>query len=86
MAKESKRVKTEAGKAMHSKSKRERSLAGEVLRQGQKRRGTAESDNKEIAGKPLCPTVGAVAEVWIKLPSRSAPPICSSKCLAPYPC
>jgi hypothetical protein len=39
MPKESKRVKTEAGKAMHSKSKSERSLAGEVLRQAQKRGG-----------------------------------------------
>ena len=39
MAKESKRVKSEAGKAMHSRSKRERSLAGEVLRQAQSRRG-----------------------------------------------
>jgi hypothetical protein len=36
MAKESKRVKSEAGKAMHSKSKVTRSLAGEVLRQAQK--------------------------------------------------
>jgi hypothetical protein len=39
MANESKRVKTEAGKAMHSKSKRERSLAGEVLRQAKRRGG-----------------------------------------------
>ena len=38
MAKESKRVKSEAGKAMHSRSKRERSLAGEVLRQAQRRK------------------------------------------------
>jgi hypothetical protein len=38
MANESKRVKSEAGQAMHSKSKRERSLAGEVLRQAQKSR------------------------------------------------
>jgi hypothetical protein len=38
MARESERVKSEAGQAMHSKSKRERSLAGEVLRQGQKKR------------------------------------------------
>jgi hypothetical protein len=47
MAKESKRVKTEAGKAMHSKSKRERSLAGEVLRQGQKRRGKRNSGKRQ---------------------------------------
>jgi hypothetical protein len=36
MANESKRVKSEAGKAMHSSSKVTRSLAGEVLRQAQK--------------------------------------------------
>jgi hypothetical protein len=39
MARESKRVKSEAGRAMHSRDKEKRSLAGEVLRQGQKRRG-----------------------------------------------
>ena len=33
MAKKSKRVKSEAGKAMHSKNKVTRSLAGKVLRQ-----------------------------------------------------
>jgi hypothetical protein len=38
MANESKRVKSEAGKAMRSKSKITRSLAGEVLRQAQKKR------------------------------------------------
>jgi hypothetical protein len=38
MARESKRVTSEAGKAMHSKSKVTRSLAGEVLRQAQKRK------------------------------------------------
>jgi hypothetical protein len=38
MANESKRVKSEAGKGMHSKSKITRSLAGEVLRQAQKTR------------------------------------------------
>jgi hypothetical protein len=41
MAKESKRVKSEAGKAMHSSSKVTRSLAGEVLRQAQKGRKKA---------------------------------------------
>lgn len=39
MANESKRVKSEAGKAMHSKNKTTRSLAGEVLRQAQKKSG-----------------------------------------------
>jgi hypothetical protein len=38
MARESKRVLGEAGKAMHSKDKVKRSLAGEVLRQSQKRK------------------------------------------------
>ena len=38
MAKESKRVKSEAGKAMHSKNRVTRSLAGEVLRQAQTRK------------------------------------------------
>lgn len=38
MARESKRVKSEAGRGMQSKSKVTRSLSGEVLRQGQKRR------------------------------------------------
>jgi hypothetical protein len=36
MADESNLVKSEAGKAMHSKDKVKRSLAGEVLRQAQK--------------------------------------------------
>jgi len=35
MAKESTRVKSEAGKAMHARNKVTRSLAGEVLRQAQ---------------------------------------------------
>ena len=43
MANESKRVKSEAGKAMHSNSKVTRSLAGEVLRQAQNRRGSKRS-------------------------------------------
>jgi hypothetical protein len=43
MANESDRVKSEAGKGMHSKSKLTRSLAGEVLRQAQKSRGTKRS-------------------------------------------
>lgn len=34
MAEESKRVKSEAGKAMHSRSKRERSLAGGSITSG----------------------------------------------------
>jgi hypothetical protein len=38
MARESKRVKSEAGRAMHSPSKVTRSLAGEVLRQAQRKR------------------------------------------------
>lgn len=38
MARESDRVKSEAGRGMHSKDKVKRSLSGEVLRQGQKRR------------------------------------------------
>ena len=38
MARESKRVLSEAGRGMHSRSKEERSLAGEVLRQSQKRK------------------------------------------------
>ena len=36
MARESKRVVSEAARAMHSRSKVKRSLAGEVLRQAQK--------------------------------------------------
>jgi hypothetical protein len=46
MAKESKRVKSEAGKAMHSKNKVTRSLAGEVLRQAQKSRGPKRSPKR----------------------------------------
>ena len=46
MARESKRVKSEAGKAMHSKSKVTRSLAGEVLRQAQKKRGGKRSPKR----------------------------------------
>jgi hypothetical protein len=46
MANESKRVKSEAGKAMHSKSKVTRSLAGEVLRQAQKDGGKKSSPKK----------------------------------------
>lgn len=38
MARESKRIVSEAGRGMHSRSKVERSLAGEVLRQSQKRK------------------------------------------------
>lgn len=38
MARESKRIISEAGRAMHSRNKTERSLAGEVLRQSQKRK------------------------------------------------
>lgn len=53
MAKESKRVKKEAGKAMHSRSKRERSLAGEVLRQavGQKGKGKAKRTSKRAGSR-----------------------------------
>jgi len=39
-------VVSEAGQGMHSKSKRERSLAGEVLRQSQKSRMGKRSTKK----------------------------------------
>jgi hypothetical protein len=46
MANESKRVTSEAGKAMHSKDKTKRSLAGEVLRQAQKKTSVRKSSRK----------------------------------------
>ncbi len=47
MANESKRVKSEAGKAMHAKNKVTRSLAGEVLRQAQKDGGKKKTSPKK---------------------------------------
>ena len=46
MARESERVKSEAGRGMHSKSKITRSLSGEVLRQAQKKRGGKRSPKR----------------------------------------
>jgi hypothetical protein len=51
MAEESERVKSEAGKAMHSSDRVKRSLAGEVLRQAEKKRKRKRSSGKRASGK-----------------------------------